>query len=307
LLLHGLLGSTASWIPFANATGRWCIALDLPGFGESDPPRTPHLGAYADDVAEALAILHLPACTVIGHSLGGAVATSLAERAHDRVASLVLCAPAGFGRHLGAELAALPAVRQLAAGSLPRLLTSTRLRPVVRPTLVRCGLQPTLEVRRRLAAEIARVGPGAAMAVRALAGAGRSPAAFHRRSVGYRGPVTALWGENDPLIPREHAGALRRALPQVEVHVLSGVGHLLHRDRSHELARLLDEAPRAGIDRIETRCGERHHAGISAVGPLSTGCEISQPNPSPLRTQPGRRPGVSRASSRSRRDHRPRA
>jgi pimeloyl-ACP methyl ester carboxylesterase len=218
------------------------VAVDLPGFGLSGPPRLPRLGAYAEDVAVALRALRLPPCTVIGHSLGGAVATALAENIGDGVAALVLCAPAGFGRLRGAELAALPIVPQLAAGSLPRLLASSRLTGLVAATLLRFGLQPTVEVRRRLAADIARAGPGACAALRALAGAGRSPAGFHRRPVAYDGPVTVLWGDRDHVIPHAHADALRTALPHADLHIWPGAGHFLHRDRPHDLAALVEQA-----------------------------------------------------------------
>lgn len=72
------------------------MAIDLPGFGLSGPPRLPQLSAYADNVVEGLRALAVPAGTVVRHSLGGAVAAAVAERFADRIVSLVLCAPAGL-------------------------------------------------------------------------------------------------------------------------------------------------------------------------------------------------------------------
>lgn len=256
VLLHGLLGSAASWGEFVQASRRPCLALDLPGFGNSSPARQPRLSAYAEDVAEALRQLCVQSCTVVGHSLGGAVATALAESMRDEIRSLVLCAPAGFGRLPRAELAALPLVRHLAAKSLPHVLTNSWLAGPVCATLVACGLTPSIELRRKLAADIVRVGPGARAAVQALAAAGRSPAAFHRRLVNYDGPVTALWGDRDTLVPRSHLIGLLAALPQAGIQIWPGAGHHLHRDRPHELAALI------------CRATEEPHATRLGAGPL---------------------------------------
>ena len=75
-----------------------CYAVDLPGFGDSDRPTRNRMSAYAEDVQGALAATEVHDFTLVGHSLGGAVATALAERLRDDVTALVLMAPAGFGR-----------------------------------------------------------------------------------------------------------------------------------------------------------------------------------------------------------------
>ena len=74
------------------------IAFDLPGFGHSDPASPGSVAGNASDIAEGLAKLGVGRSTLVGHSLGGAVATELAELIPDQVAALVLLAPAGFGR-----------------------------------------------------------------------------------------------------------------------------------------------------------------------------------------------------------------
>ena len=61
----------------------------------------------------ALDVLGVGRAIVVGHSFGGAVATRFLERNPERVESLVLLAPAGFGRIRIASFAALPGVRLL--------------------------------------------------------------------------------------------------------------------------------------------------------------------------------------------------
>jgi pimeloyl-ACP methyl ester carboxylesterase len=68
-----------------------CIALDLPGSGESDKPAGPYsTEGYADQVAAFLGAIGLERAHVAGVSLGAAVGIHLAARHPDRVRSLSL-------------------------------------------------------------------------------------------------------------------------------------------------------------------------------------------------------------------------
>ena len=68
-----------------------CIAIDLPGTGESDKPPGPYsTEGYADQVAAFLGAIGIERAHVAGVSLGAAVATHLAARSPDRVRSLSL-------------------------------------------------------------------------------------------------------------------------------------------------------------------------------------------------------------------------
>jgi pimeloyl-ACP methyl ester carboxylesterase len=68
-----------------------CIALDLPGSGESDKPAGPYsTEAYADQVAAFLGAVGVERAHVAGVSLGAAVGIHLAARHPGRVRSLSL-------------------------------------------------------------------------------------------------------------------------------------------------------------------------------------------------------------------------
>jgi 3-oxoadipate enol-lactonase len=68
-----------------------CIAIDLPGSGESDKPAGPYsTDGYADQVAAFLAAIGVKRAHVAGMSLGAAVGIHLAARHPDRVRSLSL-------------------------------------------------------------------------------------------------------------------------------------------------------------------------------------------------------------------------
>jgi pimeloyl-ACP methyl ester carboxylesterase len=245
VLLHGLLDSSAGWEDLACASRRRCLAIDLPGFGLSSPPERALLTAYAEDVAEALARLEIGSCTLVGHSLGGGVATALAELLPGEIAALVLCAPAGFGPLALAQLACLPLVGGLAVNLLPRLLANPLCLDALYGTFVTSRAAPSEDLRGRLAAEAGSVGPGLRAAIETLADAGQSSRAFHRRPVRYSGPVFAVWGDRDALVPPAHARGVASALPQAQLQLWPGMGHHPQRERPHALAFLVEEASRA--------------------------------------------------------------
>ncbi len=95
VLVHGLCESLRVWDRIvAPLVEEFRIArVDLPGFGDSPPPRPP--GTYgiedqARGLTTALAAAGVASATLIGHSLGGSVAVAVAERAPALVKSLVL-------------------------------------------------------------------------------------------------------------------------------------------------------------------------------------------------------------------------
>jgi pimeloyl-ACP methyl ester carboxylesterase len=68
-----------------------CIAVDLPGTGESDKPAGPYsTEGYADQVAAFVGVIGIERAHVAGVSLGATVGMHLAARHPDRVRSLSL-------------------------------------------------------------------------------------------------------------------------------------------------------------------------------------------------------------------------
>jgi pimeloyl-ACP methyl ester carboxylesterase len=68
-----------------------CVAIDLPGSGESDTPPGPYsTEGYADQVAAFLSAIGIERAHVVGMSLGAAVAMHLGARHPARVRSLSL-------------------------------------------------------------------------------------------------------------------------------------------------------------------------------------------------------------------------
>ena len=252
VLLHGLLDCREGWEPLAASTPRPCIAFDLPGFGRSDLPSRPRISAYAEDVLAGLGQFGVDRYALVGHSLGGAVASALAERAPHEVSSLTLLAPAGFGRIRLAETVTVPGVRDLTGALLPLALSSSLALSVAYMTMVTHGRRPDKGMLARTKARAFKSVPGARDATRAVVAAGLSERAFHRRRLAYCGPVTALWGEHDRLIPPSHADGLRRALPQAQVEVWPGMGHHPQHERPERLHEFIERACSSARDAAST-------------------------------------------------------
>lgn len=102
ILLHGAAGSWTTWTPLirhAQHSGRPLpdvIAIDLPGWGETDPSAANLSVAAMSAVVEQVAgDLGYHRWTVIGHSLGGFVALDLAARRTDATIAVVLVSGTG--------------------------------------------------------------------------------------------------------------------------------------------------------------------------------------------------------------------
>lgn len=99
VLVHDFLASHRSFDPIVEPLARIfrVIAIDLPGFGDSEKPlpsRYPYSPeAFADVLVDVLAALRTGRCHLLGHGLGAAVALTVAADHAEFVDRLVLVAP----------------------------------------------------------------------------------------------------------------------------------------------------------------------------------------------------------------------
>lgn len=91
VLLHGFCEDAGIW---DSLKGHWAglplVAIDLPGFGNSEPPEVPGMSAYTEAVIAVLERLSLPKALLVGHSLGGYVALEFAAHFPEHLAGLCL-------------------------------------------------------------------------------------------------------------------------------------------------------------------------------------------------------------------------
>jgi pimeloyl-ACP methyl ester carboxylesterase len=242
VLVHGLFDCSAGWKNFIARTHRPVVAFDLPGMGGSERPTRPTISAYAEDLADGIDSLGVDDFTLVGHSLGGGVATALAEHIPDQVAALVLLAPSCFGRITASELGSAPVVSRILRHTMPLALVNPVAATGIYMAMVANGRMPDREMLGRLRSGARRTTAGVQMAVKATADAGRAKDAFFRREVGFQGPVRALWGSKDLVVPRSHADGVLTAFPQAQITVWDGMGHHPQRERAADLPRFVEYA-----------------------------------------------------------------
>lgn len=183
VLLHGGSSSAVTWDRLAaalTAAGRHVIAADLRGHGGSSRTRDYPLHGYGDDVRGLMDALGIESAGLVGHSLGGYVASTVAQRDPARVTRLVLEEPglpardASTGHGLSGPRFLLPAIAGLAArrGFDRKAVTSAvrqlrvpdpawweRLALITAPTLLISG-GPASHIPPEQLAEAARSIPG---------------------------------------------------------------------------------------------------------------------------------------------------
>ena len=120
LLVHGLMSDGSTWSrPAAGLAeaGYRVIVPDLLGHGSSDKPADGgyHLPYFAASLHSLLTELGVRSVTVVGHSLGGAIAMQLAHDHPELVHRLVLVSAGGLGRqvHPMLRVATLPGAHRV--------------------------------------------------------------------------------------------------------------------------------------------------------------------------------------------------
>ena len=224
ILLHGFGASLDTWEPWAEALSKRyrVIRFDLPGFGLSGTDPT---GDYTDGRAMRILVdlmdqLGVARASLIGNSLGGRIAWSLAAAHPERVTRLVLVSPDGFASPGFAYGRApkIPLVMRLLPYVAPRpLLRANVAAAYGRPSALR---EATLTRYRDL-----MLAPGVRRAILARMSQVilRDPAPVLAR---IQAPTLLLWGEKDGMIPIANAADYLRDLPHATLVRLPGLGHV---------------------------------------------------------------------------------
>jgi pimeloyl-ACP methyl ester carboxylesterase len=241
VLVHGLLGGAFCWrlnLP-AFAQRFTTFAVDLPGFGESLAPAGADCGmeSQAIRLLSWLEELGLEQVDVVASSWGGAVALFLAALSPARVRSLVLAAPVNpwsdfgldrvrfFSGRWGATLLrlAVPFSRPLHLTALERMYGD--------PAKVAAE---TLEGYSRMMLRKGR----ARNIIQTLRCWEKDLKALREAVDRVQSPTLLVWGARDGAVDVRSAQALLRKLPECELAVLEGAGHLPFEEMPEEFNRV---------------------------------------------------------------------
>jgi len=230
MLLHGFGSSMQTWDAWASELARdyRVIRLDLPGFGLTGATPTRDY-SQARDVATLTHFadrLGLTRFSVIGHSLGGKMAWSLAAAQPERVEALVLMAPDGFApaAQWGTRPYEVPAVMGLIKYSLPK--------PLVRHFVEVAFADPqrlTGPMMDRYHDMLRAPGVRQAILDRADQTIDTNPIERLRQ---IKAPTLLIWGEADRMIPSSNAASYAQVLQRSHTVVLPHVGHVIQEEQA---------------------------------------------------------------------------
>ncbi|HEU4384204.1 MAG TPA: alpha/beta fold hydrolase [Anaeromyxobacteraceae bacterium] len=224
LLVHGAGGTHRSWPEAMRALpGRRVIALDLPGHGGSPGPAKAEVAGYARSVLGLLDALRLGTAAVAGHSMGGAVALTLALEAPARVAALCLV---GTGARLRVSQAILQATADPPA--LARAADS----------IAAWSLGPSAgeALQREVLEGLLAAGPGV------VHGDFAACNAFDvmGRLGEIRVPSLVVCGAEDRLTPPKYSEFLRDRIAGARLELIQGAGHMVMLEAPGAVARLVE-------------------------------------------------------------------
>ena len=298
LLIHGMGGSSNNWramIPTLSKKYR-VVAPDLLGHGQTDKPRGDYsLGAFAVWLRDFLDALGIPRVTVIGHSLGGGIAMQFAHQHRDYCERMILISRGGLGGEVN---------RALRLFSLPGseiVLQLAASKPVINARKALSTFKSTDRDGSRLSehweAHTALSNPENRQAflrtLRAVVDRrGQAVCALNRLHFNAGVPVMIISGDQDRVIPVAHAYAAHEAMPHSRLHIIPGVSHHPHTERTDIVASLID-------DFIDANEGHTHGATNAAAVSLADWSASAHSRRSGLRS----RVVVQRISRRRSRRH----
>jgi pimeloyl-ACP methyl ester carboxylesterase len=234
VLVHGLGGFAESWryTVAALASRATVYAVDLPGFGRSAKPRGNYpLAFFARALHGFLEAVGAGPVSLVGHSLGGAVAVTYALTRPARVERMALVGGLipGFPYEFS-----LPA-RVAAVRGLGELLSLCGCAPLYKASIARCFATPVAEEVDFLvdAFYAARAGADARAAFLSTLRHVRADLAAHadayRRALATMDlPLLLIHGRQDRVVPAAHCAAAAAALPRAGVRWVDGCGHFPH-------------------------------------------------------------------------------
>jgi pimeloyl-ACP methyl ester carboxylesterase len=235
VMIHGLGATKVSFLPTlaALAPHHRAIAVDLPGFGDSDKPIVAPYNApyFAQTMTALLDALELDHADFVGNSMGGRIAIEVGLRTPDRVRRIALLASslawlrdrpwAPYLRWVAPQLGLIqPAPRVIVDGIVRRVIpradeewTAAGIDEFLRSYLTPRGRAAFYAAARNIYLEEPH-----------------GPDGFWTRLPDLTPPSLFVWGRKDPIVPIRFARHVRQALPHAE-HLELDCGHVPQLER----------------------------------------------------------------------------
>lgn len=227
ILLHGLFGSSRNWVSVQKQLAQHyhVVSLDLRNHGNSPWHAQMHYEAMAQDVIRFIGSKGWDAVSLLGHSMGGKVAMTVALRAPQCLARLIVAdiAPVTYRPHFSDFIAAMRALdlsqisrRSDADKALAQSISEPGVRAFLLQNLVQNGSEWGWKINLPVLDD-------------ALEALGEWP--LQTESLQWPGPVCAIRGDASDYVLSEHEPAFERYFPAVNFVTLVGAGHWLHAEQ----------------------------------------------------------------------------
>ncbi|XP_064612716.1 sn-1-specific diacylglycerol lipase ABHD11-like [Liolophura sinensis] len=238
LILHGLFGSKTNWQTIAKAfsnTGRKIITVDVRNHGESE--HSPHMTYehMSADVEQLMGDLHLKKTVLIGHSMGGKIAMTLALTKPDLVDRLIVVDVAPV---ISVQATVLQSYADtMREADIPVNNTLSRARHTVDKQLQKVVSDPN--VRRFLLMNLVMDGEKVKWRLNIegiLSNYGRI-LGFPLFTNPFEGPTFFIGGGDSNHISEKEYPDITRLFPLAEFLHIEGAGHWVHSEKPVEFVR----------------------------------------------------------------------
>lgn len=232
LLIHGW---SSSWyavsplLPVVNRRYR-CLAVDLPGFGQSPPLKgRATIDGYVELLARLIRAETDRRAILIGHSMGGMISITLTLKYPDLIERMVLLCPTISGKlSMFINLFMYPFVwmerfgltRRLVEVLDPQMLSVTDR--LLRPALFADRSGITRQEYERIRADARRKGQGR---VRAECFDAMRNHDLRGRLGEIQTPALVIWGMEDNTVPLRDASVVAQEWPDADLRVIPNAGH----------------------------------------------------------------------------------
>ena len=253
IFIHGLSGCWQNWLEQLPLFARdhRVIAVDLPGFGQSEMPEEEiSISGYADAIDELMGELDIETARIVGNSMGGFIGAELAIQHPERVERLVLVAAAGLSiesirteRTTGLRHRAENVVF-FTLGHVASRSATVALRPRLRAALLMTVAAHPAKLPGPLAAQqvLGSGKPGFSDALEAMC---RYPLRDRLEKIAC--PTLIIWGDKDILVPVKDADIFEELIPDSRKIIYKDTGHVSMMERparfNSDVKAFLDEAP----------------------------------------------------------------
>lgn len=217
LFLHGSGWNMRVWHNQKELTSSMeVVFIDLPGHGESEGPPCDSVAAYQESVYNTVLSHNLKGCFVVGHSLGGAIALSLAHSHPELIKGIVLVGT-------GAKLRVLPAILEQIASDHEKAVEFT--------AALAFSEHAAARLKEYAISETMKAGQQT-MYSDFLACDG-----FDMRDTIslINTPSLVLCGSEDKLTPPKYAEFLHRSLSNAQLELVANAGHMLMLEKPLEI------------------------------------------------------------------------